>query len=123
MKKLSLIVRGRNDENIANARHHQGRKRIINHRLVVDREELLRHHQSHGMQPCTSSAGKNNSFHESPPGEFKSEATTSRVRSRQSTARNPKVATKRDESSTELAGRFAGVGYSAVVIAITFGRR
>src|SRR5262249_11773262 len=32
---------GRNDENVANSRKHQRRQRIIDHRLVVDRQQLL----------------------------------------------------------------------------------
>ena len=39
--KQVLILRRRNDENVANAGQHQGGERIVDHRLVEDREQLL----------------------------------------------------------------------------------
>jgi hypothetical protein len=36
-------------------------------------------------------------------------------------ARKPKVAANREQSNAEFAGLRAGVGYSAVLIAVTFG--
>ena len=36
-----LILRRRDDEDVANTRQHQRRQRVIHHRFVVDRQELL----------------------------------------------------------------------------------
>ena len=47
--KKRLIVRRGDDQNIADAGKHQRRQRIIDHRLVVDRQQLLGKHQRHRM--------------------------------------------------------------------------
>src|SRR3972149_5452491 len=116
-------MRSRYDKNVPNPSHHQCGERIINHRLVVDRQQLFRHNQGYRVKSRAGSASENYPLHEVSPRELNRTETTSRVRWRQSAARNPKIVAKRDESSSELIGRFAGVGYSAVVIAVTFGRR
>src|SRR5215469_16495756 len=38
-----LLVRRVNDEDFSNPRHHQRGQRVIDHRLVVDRDQLLRY--------------------------------------------------------------------------------
>ena len=35
------VVGGRDDEDLRNARQHEGRQRVVDHRLVVDGDELL----------------------------------------------------------------------------------
>ena len=34
-------VGGRNDQDVADAGHHEDRQRVVDHRLVVDRQQLL----------------------------------------------------------------------------------
>ena len=59
------ILRGRDHENLPNPRTHQYRNRIVDHRLVVNGQQLLAHPFSHRIQPGTRSSCKNNSFHNS----------------------------------------------------------
>lgn len=61
------VARGGDDENVPDTREHQRRKRVINHRLVVDRKQLLGNSARSGEQACTRAARKNDSFHGSPP--------------------------------------------------------
>ena len=42
------VVRGGDDQDVADARQHQRRQRIVDHRLVVDRQELLADHAGRG---------------------------------------------------------------------------
>ena len=56
------IRRGCDDENLAYAGEHQGRQRVVDHRLVVDRQELLADRQGDWVEPCTSSARENIPF-------------------------------------------------------------
>ncbi|MNS79677.1 hypothetical protein D3C72_1133370 [compost metagenome] len=50
--KTGGILRGANDQNIANTRQHQGTERIVDHRLVIDGQQLLAHR--HGNRIETS---------------------------------------------------------------------
>ena len=58
-----LVLRRRNDQDVANAGQHQRRQRIVDHRLVEHRQKLLGHHGGHRVKPCPRSAGQNNSLH------------------------------------------------------------
>jgi hypothetical protein len=58
------VVRRGDDEHFANAGEHQRRQRIIDHRLVVDRQQLLAHGQRERMQPCTGTAGEDDALFE-----------------------------------------------------------
>ena len=58
-----IVGRG-DDENLAHAGEHQRAQRIIDHRLVVDRKQLLRGHERHGMKPRAASPGENDAAHE-----------------------------------------------------------
>jgi len=57
------IHRGGDDENVPDARHHQGGQGIVDHGLVVNRQKLLRRHHCQGIQPRAGAAGQNNTFH------------------------------------------------------------
>ena len=48
------IVRCRDDENISNTRQHQHRDRIVYHRLIVDRQELLAYSLGYWVESCTT---------------------------------------------------------------------
>src|SRR6185295_16854636 len=58
-----LIVGRRDDENIADAGEHQGGLRIVDHRLVVDGQQLFADRARQRMQPRSRSACENNAFH------------------------------------------------------------
>ena len=57
------IVRRGDDQDVADASQHQHRHRIIDHRLVIDRQQLLVHRQCRWMQARARAACQNNSFH------------------------------------------------------------
>ena len=59
---LPHVVWSRNDGNLADAGQHEHRQRIINHRLVVDRQKLLADAQRQGMQPCPGTASQQDTF-------------------------------------------------------------
>src|SRR5207247_9934591 len=48
--------------NLADAGEHQRRERVVDHRLVVDRYELLGHCDSEGIQPGPGTAGEDDSL-------------------------------------------------------------
>ena len=60
--KQRRVVRCRDNENLANARQHEGGERVIHHRLIVDRQQLFGNHLGHRVEPGTRSAGQNDAF-------------------------------------------------------------
>src|ERR1044072_9741381 len=54
-----LVVRGRDNEDLPDSGEHEHRQRVIDHRFVIDRHELLAHHRRHGMQPRAGAASQN----------------------------------------------------------------
>ena len=54
-------------KDIADARQHEDGKRIVNHWLVVHRQQLLRGAESNGVEAGAGAAGQNNAFHEQTP--------------------------------------------------------
>lgn len=61
---LPHIVWSRNDGNFTDAGQHEHRQRIINHRLVVDRQKLLADAQRQGGQPCPGTPASKIPFRE-----------------------------------------------------------
>jgi hypothetical protein len=61
-KRWKILGRG-DDQNLTRPRQHQRRERIIDHRLVVDRQQLLRCRQRHGMEPGAGTPGQNYAAH------------------------------------------------------------
>ena len=61
--EVGQVGRCRNDENVPNARQHEGAKRVVDHRLVVDRQQLLGCHERERVQARAGPAGENNSLH------------------------------------------------------------
>ena len=57
-----LLLRPGDDEDVANACHHQRGERVVDHRLVVDGQQLLACDASEGMEPGAGAAGENDSF-------------------------------------------------------------
>ena len=65
--KARRILRRRNNQNIPNARVHQHRHRIVNHRLIVNREQLFARHLGQRIQARAGTARQNNSLHHAFP--------------------------------------------------------
>lgn len=60
--EVRIVRRRRDHEDVPDAREHQRRQRIVNHRLVIDRHELLRHRDRQRIQPRARAARQNNSL-------------------------------------------------------------
>jgi hypothetical protein len=61
--KLRQIAGRRDDENVSDAREHEHRQRIIDHRLVVDGKQLLRDGRGYGMEAGRPAAREKNATH------------------------------------------------------------
>ena len=57
-----IFLRG-DDEYVPNAREHHRRKRVIYHRLVVERHQLFAHPPCKRIEPCTAASCKNDALH------------------------------------------------------------
>ena len=62
--ELRRVLRRGDDQDVANAGQHQDAERIIDHRLVVDRQQLLRDRDGDRMQARTRAAGEDDALHE-----------------------------------------------------------
>ena len=56
------ICRCGNDQDVPDTCLHQGAERVVDHRLVVDRHQLLADRNCHRVQPCAGATSQNNSF-------------------------------------------------------------
>ena len=61
-----LVRRRRYDQDVADAGEHQRRQRVVDHRLVEDRQKLLRHDGRDRIKPRARAAGKDDSLHRLP---------------------------------------------------------
>ena len=57
---------GGDDQDLADPGEHQHRDRVVDHRLVVDRQELLGDHLRHRIEPRARAAGEDDAFHAAP---------------------------------------------------------
>ena len=57
------VVRRRDDKDVRNSRQHQGRQRVVDHRLVVDGDELLRCPQRNRVETGARAARQDDAFH------------------------------------------------------------
>src|SRR5689334_22497448 len=55
--ELRLILWSGDDEDVANARQHEGAQRVVDHRLVVDGQKLLGRDKRYWIETRTLSAG------------------------------------------------------------------
>ena len=62
-RKLSGLVRVGDDQDVAQAGQHQRRQRIVDHRRVVDRHELLAHGARERVQTRTRAGGEDDPLH------------------------------------------------------------
>ena len=65
--EIGQIRGGGDDENVPDPRHHQGGQGVIDHGLVIHRQQLLAGDHGQGVQARTGSAGQNDTFHEMAP--------------------------------------------------------
>ena len=61
--EIRQVLRRGDDENVTGTGHHEHAQRIVDHRLVVHREQLLRCHRRQRIQPRTRATGENDAFH------------------------------------------------------------
>ena len=64
--EVGQVRRRRDDEDVADARHHEDGKRVVDHGLVVDRQ-LLAGHERERVQARARSAREDDAFHETIP--------------------------------------------------------
>ena len=107
------ILRGGDDQHLANPAQHQRGERVVDHRLVVHRQQLLGHGLRHGIQASARTAGEDDAFaggrgvHAA---RLLSSSSVLRTPACQSGKMTPKVCSNCDTSSREFKGRCAGVG-------------
>jgi hypothetical protein len=58
------VARRADQEDVLNAAEHQRAQRVVDHRLVVDREQLLAHRARHRIEARTRAAGKDDALHD-----------------------------------------------------------
>ena len=63
LAEAGRVVGGGDDQDVADAGQHEGRERVIDHRLVVDRQKLFGDGLRDGMQAGSGTAGEDDSFH------------------------------------------------------------
>ncbi|OIQ75685.1 hypothetical protein GALL_426430 [mine drainage metagenome] len=56
------VLRGGNDEDVAHAGKHQRRQRVVDHRLVVHRQQLLADRLRDRVEPRAGTAGEDEAF-------------------------------------------------------------
>ena len=61
--KPRQVGRRRDHQDVADARQHQGAERVIDHRLVVDRQQLLADDPGDRIEPRARAAGQDDSLH------------------------------------------------------------
>src|SRR5262245_33513290 len=60
--KQGQVLWSGDNQNFPYSRQHQCGERIVNHRLVINREKLFRHSQCHWVKPCAAAAGQDDTF-------------------------------------------------------------
>ena len=68
------VLRRGDHQHVADARQHQRRQRVVDHRLVVDRDQLLADAQRDRMQPRPGAAGQDDPSHSGPVWRMPAEA-------------------------------------------------
>ena len=61
--EVRQVLRRGDDKDVTDAGHHEHAQRIVDHRLVVHRKQLLRCHRRQRIQPRTRATGENDTFH------------------------------------------------------------
>ena len=63
--EVGEVRRRGDDQDVPDARQHEGGQRVVDHGLVVDRQQLLGGHERERVQTRARPAGKDDAFHES----------------------------------------------------------
>lgn len=61
--EVGQVRRRGDDQDVPDARQHEGGQRVVDHGLVVDRQQLLGGHERERVQACAGPAGEDNAFH------------------------------------------------------------
>lgn len=61
--KVGEVGRRGDDQNVPDARQHEGAKRVVDHGLVVDRQQLLGGHERERVQAGSGPAGEDDALH------------------------------------------------------------
>ena len=64
LAKARQVLRRGDDQDVADAGEHQHRQRVVHHRLVVHRQQLLGDALRDGVQPRAAAAGEDDAFHD-----------------------------------------------------------
>ena len=64
--EVGEVRRRGDDQDVADARQHEGGQRIVDHGLVVDRQQLLGGHERERVQAGAGPAGEDDAFHRIP---------------------------------------------------------
>lgn len=65
--EVGQVGRGGDDQDVPDARQHEGRQRVVDHGLVVDRQQLLGGHERERVQARAGPAGEDDAFHNITP--------------------------------------------------------
>ena len=65
--EVGQVGRGGDDQDIPDARQHEGGQRVVDHGLVVDRQQLLGGHERERVQARAGPAGEDDAFHNITP--------------------------------------------------------
>lgn len=65
--EVGQVGRGGDDQNVPDARQHEGGQRVVDHGLVVDRQQLLGGHERERVQARAGPAGEDDAFHNITP--------------------------------------------------------
>lgn len=61
--EVGQVRRGGDDQDVPDARKHEGGQRVVDHGLVVDRQQLLGGHERERVQAGAGPAGEDDAFH------------------------------------------------------------
>ena len=65
--EVGEVGRRGDDQDVPDARKHEGGQRVVDHGLVVDRQQLLGGHERERVQACAGPAGEDDAFHNITP--------------------------------------------------------
>ena len=124
LRKARRVLRRADDQDVANAGQHQGAERVVNHGLVIHRQQLLADGECGRVQPAAGAAGEDEAFagslglrHVHVVGNSCLQRISASMRSTpccQAGNVKPKVACSLAVFRRELCGRRAGVGNALV---------
>lgn len=61
--EVGQVGRRGDDQDVPDARQHEGAERVVDHGLVVDRQQLLGGHERERVQACAGPAGEDDALH------------------------------------------------------------